>query len=173
MFNSSKSTSSNSRILSAIIIALGMGVLFAPTSHAEKDAFQIELKNCGGYTIGRTDSQYRKKGDKNWKTIKSNGEDVELNQAICVDFSQYTDSNGEPEFDDDYEIRLVAYIAGGSTVKCDSTNYPKDSGESDNRRKMVMKGTTYNNNGCRSKSYGNAYGDGKCSSGGEVYGVTC
>lgn len=99
--------------LGIAVFGVTISLLTVPMGQAEKAANQLQLKNCGGYTIGSTKAQYRKDGAGNWRTIKKIGDDIGLAQVLCVDFSDYTDADGNALLSSDDQIRLVASIAGG------------------------------------------------------------
>lgn len=128
-----------------VLVALGATLLSAPT-HAENTASQLELINCGGYTISSIIVQYKRgvRNEKGWRDAYKSTRDVKTGTAICIDVTDHGRDSDTVE-----EYRLSVNIRSGQTVKCDSTNYDYDGG----RRVMVMKGSTRNNNGCRTIDY--------------------
>ena len=126
-------------------------------------ATQLELKNCGVYTIDVIKLQKQPAGDNHWELVKefyTEGPYLNNGQSFCVDLS------GWEEFKPGDKARFRAEIGMGSTKNCDSTNF----GESKKgRRKMEMAGTSLNNNGCRSKSYKSTRSASQCKPGGTYH----
>ena len=125
-------------MLSSLFVKLGLSSLMivASTGLALSDsknyATQLELKNCGAYTIGKIVLQRKAAGDGNWVLVKEwspIGDDLTNGITFCVDVSGYS------QFKSGDQARLKAYIDAGDTQTCDGTNY----GESKKpRRKMQM-----------------------------------
>ena len=144
------------------LFALSAQLLPAAT-HAENNASQLELINCGGYTISSIVVQYKRgiKRDPGWKDAYVVTRDVKSGTAICIDVTEHGGDNVYEEY------RLRVNIGAGERVKCDGTNYDVEGG----RRVMVMKGSTYNNNGCRTIDYREATSE--CDTYGERRTVKC
>lgn len=136
-------------------------------------AYQLQLKNCGAYQLNYIKLQRKKAGSSSWMDEESwttDGSEMGNGKTFCVDIR-----GGTYSFKPGDKARLKAYISGGEVVNCDSTNY----GEATNQkslRKMKMSGTTFNNNGCRTQSYGTPYkgSSSKCShAGSRTYTGAC
>ena len=158
-------------------VAMSLTQTAAATNYAQ----QFDLANCGAYSIKRFGVERRADDTNgNWKSVYLVPKDVATDRAICIDVSGIKDDNDEPVFGEGDEVRIVAHIAGGERVRCDSTNFPNNdsvepsSGEDeDHRRRLVMKGTSFNNNGCRSIEYRDVLPQHECRTWGAVRSISC
>ena len=140
-------------------LLLVCGATFAMSDN-KNYAYQLQLKNCGGYYLNAIKLQKKKSGSSSWSTVQDFGfqeKDMTNGHSWCIDISSYGFKSGD-------QARLKAYIDSGNTVNCDGTNYGGTSDQK-SRRSMKMAGTTLNNNGCRTKSYAYPLSS-KCSSNG-------
>lgn len=142
-------------VLGAVIV-----LSCAPSAASDKNyASQLELANCGAYTISSITVQGKWHEYSDWEDLYVITKDLPQNNAMCIDVDE----------DDHYidQYRLKVYIGGGDIKKCDSTNYQHHT----KRRSMTMKGTTLNNNGCRSQEYREL--SGSCSKQGTLREISC
>ena len=139
--------------LSSLMVIVSTGLALGDSKNYAK---QLELKNCGGYTIGKIVLQRKAAGGGNWALVKEwswIGDNLTNGITFCVDVSGYS------QFKKGDQARLKAYIDAGETKTCDATNY----GESNKpRRKMEMSGTTTLSNACRSQNYKSARPASQC-----------
>ena len=146
--------------LSSLMIVVSTGLAL---SDSKNYATQLELKNCGAYTIGKIVLQRKAAGDGNWVLVKEwspIGDDLTNGITFCVDVSGYS------QFKSGDQARLKAHINAGETKTCDGTNY----GESKKpRRKMEMAGTTTLSNACRSQNYKSARPASHCQATGTLH----
>lgn len=166
-----RATSRNTLLRVGITGLLLAGGATTASGDEKNYATQLELKNCGAYQIYKVQLERKQQGS-SWDKVKTYdfyndyGQYLYTNQAFCLDLSKVS-SNNEPVFVDGDQARFRVYIDGGSKVNCDGTNYGKnDDGKS--RRLMKMKGTTYNNNGCRSVGYKSTLDSDSCPGGGVI-----
>lgn len=160
-------------ILAAIMSAMTMT---APTATAEKSSARYLLvHNCGSGMFNTVKLQ--KKFDNGFRTVNE-ARGVRANEAVCYDLSKV---NAELDEDNEDAERAKAFATGdkarlrvrvgwGDAKNCDSTNVDLDSNQV---RVMRVKGTTMNNNGCRSKRYRSKRGSDSCTGGGAVNYMSC
>ena len=123
-------------------MALGGGSAFA-----ENYADELLLRNCGDYNIAEVTLQGKWKGSGWYDTRIEYSADLEKGEGVCFDLTRarFQGIDSAPT-----EYRLKVKIRSGDTVTCDGTNYKS---LAFTRRRLTMKGTTANNNGCKSVRY--------------------
>jgi hypothetical protein len=137
---------------------------------AKNYANQLELQNCGGYSIKGFELQGRRAGDDSWNYVNCFGNtkgcdaggSVGIGEAVCFDLTAH----------EGYErFRLKASIDAGENKTTDDTYYKEDA---DQRRVFRMKGTTYNNNRPNSRGYKATLGSNTCDgNGNRRSGINC
>src|SRR6056297_1456180 len=148
---------------SAVLSGLSAGLILAITAlpgHAETNKAQyMMLENCGGYDISKVKLDVRVYKHTGWVHTGaglSDGEwKLQIGDVICFDL------NHRPAGDwgvDGNEFRIRTQIEFGDSKKCDSTSGKIRDGD---LRVFRMKGTTHNNNGCRSRGYFDTSADGQ------------
>lgn len=175
MSNNIKRPEAQLRTSQKLLRKFGIGCLLLVSgttiAGADNYATQLELKNCGAYGIDKIKLQ-RKRDDSSWETVRNYniydiyGEDLKNGHSYCVDISQVY-SEGLPVFAPGDQARFRTEIDLGNTVNCDGTNYGTTS-DGKNRRLMKMKGTTLNNNGCRTVGYESTRSSSSCSGYGDL-----
>jgi hypothetical protein len=137
---------------------------------AKNYASQLEMQNCGGYSLKAVDLQGRKAGESKWSDVKcfgntnscDSGSSVDIGEAVCFDLTGY---KGYERF------RLKGKIDAGQNKTTDDTYYKEDA---DQRRVFRMKGTTYNNNRPNSRGYKATLGSNTCDgNGNRRSGINC
>ncbi len=135
--------------------AFALATLVGQTANAQNYARYLILENCGGYQIHRVDVLARNFEDKKWSLIGHNVASFGTGYGICFDMKKLlVDQAEEGETLPTDEAKLKGYIGLGDSRGCDSTNLDLlQSGAGVVVRRYRMKGTTWNNNGCRSRKY--------------------
>ncbi len=150
--------------LGALAMAHASGV--AATNYAN----QLEMQNCGGYSIKSVELYGRKADSDSWTYITcygdshgcAHGDNLLIGEAMCYDLTEW------PGYE---RFRLKGKIESGDNKTSDDTNYAKDA---DQRRVFRMKGTTLNNNRPNSRGYKATLSSGQCDKNGASRGgVNC
>ncbi len=165
------------RSIAAGLVALSLAHPAMATNYAR----QFDIANCGAYEFSMFRIERRGEGTNgNWDTVDIIYKGVTSDRAICMDISDIKDKHGELVFGDGDEARVTVSIALGETVNCDSTNFPlADTDEPSStenekhRRRLIMRGDTFSNNGCRTIEYREVLPHSQCRNNGSTRVIKC
>jgi len=139
---------------SVVSVGLALSVIALPgatsaSAESENHARYLAIHNCGGYDIKKVKVERKVNGE--WKNSNAVWDKTDggldhaklgIDQILCFDLSGQADAD---------QYRLKVFIDEGDTKRCDGTIHSSDG--SFETRLHRMKGTTHNNNGCRSVGY--------------------
>ncbi len=152
------------------LIGFAIGLMAAPAL-ADNYASQLELENCGGYSLYMIEALAKvstKDKNEEWKRVgcwgncdrgESSNARIYNGDSICFGLSDINTANKTYTV-----VKLRAKIAGGDIKSTDHTNFDAGSGK---RRVFRMEGTEEHNNRPYSRKYTTTLSDSKCDPSGQ------
>lgn len=170
-------SSASRALMLTLVVGLGSAMI-SGAANADRDARYIKLRNCGGYTINKVELWKKVGPNGDWYRLayRSHTSDLRTGHAVCFDMAEVPVGRVNPDhaYNQGEVARLRAYILNGESEDCDSTTIDTD--PAGKTRVLEMRGTTYSNNGCRSKAYKSVSeneAQNECSASGKVLVIDC